>query len=144
MSGDDLMSRAARARQESRRLEKALAAGPRAWERRPCSAESELDRVLSAAADRAVIEQAKGMLMFQGRCDAERAFQLLVEVSQEKQVKVRDLAAALAANGGRVGVTTLVTCPDPRCRGHKLLWGTYTACPWCGRAVVPVPGPYAV
>jgi len=42
---------------------------------------------------RAVIEQAKGMLMARHECSAERAFELLVGLSQSEQRKVRDIAA---------------------------------------------------
>jgi ANTAR domain len=46
---------------------------------------------------RAVIEQAKGMLMVRHQCSAERAFELLVGMSQSEQRKVRDIAADIVA-----------------------------------------------
>lgn len=54
-----------------------------------------------AFANRAVIEQAKGMLMAQQRCDAQRAFRMLVAASQASNRKLRDLAAQLVAAAPR-------------------------------------------
>jgi GAF domain-containing protein len=51
----------------------------------------------AAMRSRAVIEQAKGILMSQRRCDAAEAFNLLAEASQRSNRKLRDLAAALVA-----------------------------------------------
>ncbi|NLU84295.1 ANTAR domain-containing protein [Rhodococcus sp. HNM0569] len=51
---------------------------------------------LRAALDtRAVIEQAKGILMVQRRCGADEAFDVLVKLSQDTNRKLRDVAAAL-------------------------------------------------
>jgi AmiR/NasT family two-component response regulator len=47
---------------------------------------------------RAVIEQAKGIVMGSRRCTAEDAFAVLTKVSQETNRKPRDVAAALVAN----------------------------------------------
>ncbi|MGN6472684.1 MAG: ANTAR domain-containing protein [Mycobacteriales bacterium] len=46
---------------------------------------------------RAVIEQAKGMLMAERRIDADSAFALLVEISQSTHRKLVDVAKALVA-----------------------------------------------
>ncbi|GHH32395.1 ANTAR domain-containing response regulator [Lentzea cavernae] len=51
-----------------------------------------LERALES---RAVIEQAKGVLMAVHSCDADEAFAKLVEESQHKNVKLRDVARAL-------------------------------------------------
>jgi GAF domain-containing protein len=51
----------------------------------------------AAMATRAVIEQAKGIIMGERRCTAEDAFAILAKVSQGSNVKVRDVAAALVA-----------------------------------------------
>ena len=51
----------------------------------------------AAMRSRAVIEQAKGILMSQRRCDAAEAFTLLAEASQRSNRKLRDIAAALVA-----------------------------------------------
>lgn len=44
---------------------------------------------------RAVIEQAKGILMSQRRCDAAEAFNLLAAASQRSNRKLRDIARSL-------------------------------------------------
>lgn len=54
-----------------------------------------------AFASRAVIEQAKGMIMAQHRCDAQQAFRMLVAASQASNRKLRDLAAQLVAAAPR-------------------------------------------
>lgn len=48
-----------------------------------------------AMQSRAVIEQAKGVLMARERCSSDEAFALLVRKSQRDNVKLRDVAAAL-------------------------------------------------
>ncbi|WIX79227.1 ANTAR domain-containing protein [Amycolatopsis carbonis] len=47
-----------------------------------------------ALQSRAVIEQAKGVLMAQRRCGPPEAFALLVTLSQDTNVKLRDVALA--------------------------------------------------
>jgi AmiR/NasT family two-component response regulator len=49
----------------------------------------------TAMESRAVIEQAKGIVMGERRCTAEEAFAVLVKVSQDSNRKLRDVAAAL-------------------------------------------------
>ncbi len=51
-----------------------------------------------AMASRAVIEQAKGIIMADRRCTAEQAFAILTKLSQDSNRKVRDVAAALIEN----------------------------------------------
>jgi AmiR/NasT family two-component response regulator len=46
---------------------------------------------------RAVIEQAKGIIMVERRCPADEAFAMLTKISQNSNRKVRDVAAALVA-----------------------------------------------
>jgi transcriptional regulator with GAF, ATPase, and Fis domain len=48
-----------------------------------------------AVRSRAVIDQAKGIIMAQNRCTAEEAFQLLVRTSQNRNFKLRYLAEQL-------------------------------------------------
>ena len=48
-----------------------------------------------AMASRAVIEQAKGLIMGQRRCSADEAFELLVRASSRSNRKLRDIAAEL-------------------------------------------------
>ncbi len=51
----------------------------------------------TAMESRAVIEQAKGIVMAERRCPADEAFAILTKVSQNSNHKVRDVAAALVA-----------------------------------------------
>ncbi len=53
------------------------------------------DGLRHAMASRAVIEQAKGILMAQQDCSAAAAFALLVSVSQRENRKLRDVAHSL-------------------------------------------------
>ncbi|MEU9782551.1 ANTAR domain-containing protein [Streptomyces phaeochromogenes] len=50
-----------------------------------------------ALVTRAVIDQARGMVMAMAPCSSERAWDLLVGVSQHCNIKLRDVAAALVA-----------------------------------------------
>ncbi|TPQ23400.1 ANTAR domain-containing protein [Streptomyces sporangiiformans] len=50
-----------------------------------------------AMASHAVIDQARGMVMALAPCSSERAWDLLVGVSQHCNIKLRDVAAALVA-----------------------------------------------
>ncbi len=54
----------------------------------------------AAMESRAVIEQAKGIIMGDRRCTAEEAFAILSKLSQDTNRKVRDVAAALVARAG--------------------------------------------
>jgi GAF domain-containing protein len=57
-----------------------------------------LAQQLQAAMDsRAVIEQAKGIIMGERRCTPDEAFRILAKVSQDSNRKLRDVAAALVA-----------------------------------------------
>jgi GAF domain-containing protein len=51
----------------------------------------------TAMTSRAVIEQAKGMIMAQNRCDAEMAFEILRRASMGRNVKLRDVATDMVA-----------------------------------------------
>jgi len=53
------------------------------------------EQLQAAMQSRAVIEQAKGILMGQRRCSAQEAFDVLVRLSQDKNRKLRDVAQAL-------------------------------------------------
>jgi GAF domain-containing protein len=55
----------------------------------------------TAMANRAVIEQAKGIIMADRRCSSEEAFLILSKLSQDTNRKVRDVAATLVANAQR-------------------------------------------
>ncbi len=53
-----------------------------------------------AMESRAVIEQAKGVIMAGRRCGPDEAFRILVKLSQDSNRKLRDVAAALVARAG--------------------------------------------
>ena len=55
------------------------------------------EQLADAMKSRAVIEQAKGMLMSSHNCSADEAFQILTRLSQNSHRKLRDVAAALVA-----------------------------------------------
>jgi len=55
-------------------------------------ASSRAEQMAEAMKSRAVIEQAKGMLMGARRCDADTAFGILVELSQNTHRKLREVA----------------------------------------------------
>jgi GAF domain-containing protein len=52
----------------------------------------------AAMQSRAIIEQAKGIIMGSRRCTADEAFAILTKVSQDSNRKLRDVAAALVAS----------------------------------------------
>jgi GAF domain-containing protein len=53
-----------------------------------------------AMTTRAVIEQAKGIVMAEQRCTSDEAFNVLVKISQERHIKLRDVAERLVASTG--------------------------------------------
>jgi AmiR/NasT family two-component response regulator len=53
------------------------------------------EQLQEAMQSRATIEQAKGILMGERRCTSDEAFNLLVELSQKSNRKLRDVAQAL-------------------------------------------------
>jgi GAF domain-containing protein len=53
-----------------------------------------------AMESRAVIEQAKGIVMGDRRCGADEAFRILMKLSQDTNRKLRDVAAALVERAG--------------------------------------------
>ncbi|MFC8618113.1 GAF and ANTAR domain-containing protein [Micromonospora purpureochromogenes] len=55
------------------------------------------EQMRAAMESRAVIEQAKGIIMGERRCSAEEAFAILAKLSQDTNRRVRDVAAALVA-----------------------------------------------
>ena len=70
------------------------------------SAVEQAEHMKAAMRSRAVIEQAKGVLMATQHCDAEQAFVLLTRASQQQNRKLRDVAAHLVATAGRSRGTT--------------------------------------
>lgn len=65
------------------------------------SAATLAEQMQEAMRGRAVIEQAKGIIMGERRCSPEEAFALLSKISQDTNRKVRDVAAALVAQAVR-------------------------------------------
>jgi len=55
------------------------------------------DQLRQAMEHRAVIEQAKGIIMSERRCSPEEAFAVLTKASQDSNRKLRDVASALVA-----------------------------------------------
>jgi GAF domain-containing protein len=55
------------------------------------------EQLQAAMQSRAVIEQAKGIIMGERLCSAEDAFEILVDLSQRSNRKLRDVAQALVA-----------------------------------------------
>jgi GAF domain-containing protein len=66
----------------------------------------------AAMENRAVIEQAKGIIMGERRCTAEEAFAILTKVSQDSNRKVRDVAAALVEQASTRGRTSRSGSPS--------------------------------
>lgn len=65
------------------------------------------NQMQAAMQSRAVIEQAKGIIMGQRRCTADEAFVILAKVSQDSNRKLREVAEALverAVNGSGPGL----------------------------------------
>lgn len=52
----------------------------------------------TALASRAVIDQAMGVIMAENRCSSEEAFRILRSASQNRNLKLRDIAATLIEN----------------------------------------------
>jgi hypothetical protein len=90
------------------------ARGPRPSATHPAQAAVEQASLLEAVENRAVIEQAKGMLMLKHRCDADSAFGLLVEISRRERRKVREIAGDIVRSGSAprrvVDVTDAAVC----------------------------------
>ena len=56
------------------------------------------DQLRSSMVSRAVIDQALGVIMATERCPQDRAFAVLKTVSQNTNVKIRDLAASIVTS----------------------------------------------
>jgi GAF domain-containing protein len=68
------------------------------WDARDLS-----DRLSDAMKHRAVIEQAKGILIAAQHCDEDAAFDLLVKASQRENLKLRDVAARIVRGASERG-----------------------------------------
>jgi GAF domain-containing protein len=60
-----------------------------------------VEQMRAAMASRSVIDQAMGIVMAQNRCDAAAAFAILTRASQNRNVKLRDIARTTVANVSR-------------------------------------------
>jgi GAF domain-containing protein len=84
-------------REETRRADKFArhAAGALTLSLRMASCADQNDQLRSSIVSRAVIDQALGVIMATERCPQDKAFALLRSVSQNTNVKIRDLAATI-------------------------------------------------
>jgi GAF domain-containing protein len=62
-----------------------------------------VEQMKAALESRSVIDQAMGVVMAQNRCDAEAAFTILTRASQNRNIKLRDVARSVVANVSRPG-----------------------------------------
>lgn len=85
---------------ETRRADKfaAHASGALALSLRMASCADENDQLRSSIVSRAVIDQALGVIMATERCPQDKAFAMLRSVSQNTNVKIRDLAATIVTS----------------------------------------------
>lgn len=67
----------------------------------PGAVAAERDQLREALATRPVIEEAKGMFMLVRGWSADEAFTALREISQQTNVKLRDVATVIVAVGSR-------------------------------------------
>ncbi|UGY92355.1 ANTAR domain-containing protein [Streptomyces gobiensis] len=94
-------------REEQRLLTAVPSAGDAALLAEVIELRARSEQLERALASRAVIDQARGMLMALAPCSNDRAWDLLVDVSQHCNIKLRDVAAALVAT------TKDQTLPEP-------------------------------
>ena len=72
-----------------------------ARDRRIAELVDEVDGLRAAMANRAAIEQAKGLIIAARGCTPDEAFELLSRMSQNENRKLRDLAASLVESAQR-------------------------------------------
>ena len=91
---------------------------------------------------RAVIEQAKGILIAQQHCTPEQAFELLTRLSQTTHRKLRDCAADLVTSTAedRPRLVTAATS-SACCRRPAVPAGTASATTWSSPSCRPTPRP---
>lgn len=73
----------------------------------------ELDGLHTAMRTRAVIEQAKGVVMCLRNCDEQEAFAELVRISQDTQTKLHEVAMRLVAQVSRPAAPQDMIAGDP-------------------------------
>ena len=74
------------------------------------SLQRETHGLRTALTSRATIDQAKGMIMADRHCDADTAFEVLVKMSRDTNVPLKDVARALVYQA----VRGLLDTPDGR------------------------------
>ena len=94
-------------REEQRQLTAVTSPGDAALAVEIFELRATVEQLGQALTSRAVIDQARGMVMALAPCSSEPAWDLLVDVSQHCNVKLRDVAAALVAT------TKDRTLPEP-------------------------------
>lgn len=77
------------------------------------------DQLRTAMSSRATIEQAKGLVAGWLRCEVEEAFTVLADVSQDRNVKLRDLAALVVATPGATDLRGLLAAQHVRTRARR-------------------------
>ena len=99
--------RSARRRPAGRRSSPVHASGALALSLRMASCLDQNEQLRSSIVSRAVIDQALGVIMATEHCPQDKAFALLRSVSQNTNVKLRDLAATIVtrASGEPPGLT---------------------------------------
>jgi GAF domain-containing protein len=60
-----------------------------------------VEQMRTAMSSRSIIDQALGVVMAQNRCDAEAAFGVLTRASQNRNIKLRDVARGIVTNVSR-------------------------------------------
>src|SRR3982751_1536737 len=80
-------------------------------ERTVAALRNENEQLREALTGRAVIEQAKGIIMIRCGCGPERAFDLLCELSRQQRRKVRELAGEVVAGRGETLAALIGTGP---------------------------------
>ena len=75
--------------------------------------QEEVDNLRRRVDSQPVIEQAKGILMAAEHCSPDRAFDMLSRASQNRNEKLRDLAATIVDHTQRTTPGTDVTAIDP-------------------------------
>ncbi|MDC0768006.1 ANTAR domain-containing protein [Streptomyces sp. HD] len=101
------MHQVTRPREEQRLLTAVPSAGDAALLAEVIELRARNEQLGRALASRAAIDQARGMVMALAPCSSDRAWDVLVEVSQHCNTKLRDVAAALVAT------TTDKALPEP-------------------------------
>lgn len=91
----DLHINAQRLRETRDRLQESRARWQMSRSLREASHDNAYGRLLARFESQSVIEQAKGILIAEGGCSSDEAFEILRRASQRQNIRVRDLAAQI-------------------------------------------------